>query len=250
MRLRRWCPRGGLPRQRRDTAGRRRPCCPRTCTGPSAAAPPGWGAPRSAAHTHMGGACRRGGARPGGAVVVGPDEPVNIIFLSHHSSTSHQLRSSEQRLYCYADLIFSSFFCSGSARLFCAVAFVVPGPLALLLAPTPGEVGVLILLPFSACPYYAAVVPLHIWLLSLRLVFLPVHRPCMKFYCSILDVLYACGPYHLIYTEPLLAVCFFYVTLLSFISHSVKHNLLCCICSVVKYVLCHFITALLIFFLQ
>ena len=71
VRLRRWCPRGGLPRQRRDTAGRRRPCCPRPCTGPSAAAPPGRGAPRSAAHTHMGGACRGGGARPGGAEVVG-----------------------------------------------------------------------------------------------------------------------------------------------------------------------------------
>ena len=127
------------------------------------------------------------------------------------------------------------------------MAFVVPGPLALLLAPTPGEVGVLILLPFSACPYYAAVVPLHIWLLSLRLVFLPVHRPCMEFYCSILYVLYACGPYHLIYTEPLLAMCFFYVTLLSFISDSVNHILFCCIGSVVKSLLCHFIIAVLIF---
>ena len=69
-----------------------------------------------------------------------------------------------------------------------------------------------------------------------------------KFYCSILDVLYACGPYHLIYTEPLLAVCFFYITLLSFVSNSVNHILLCCFCSVVKSLLCQFVTAVLIFF--
>ena len=63
----------------------------------------------------------------------------------------------------------------------------------------------------------------------------------MKLYCSILDVLYACGPYHLIYTEPLLAVCFFYITFISFVSNSVNHIFLCCICSVVKSLLCHFV---------
>src|SRR6185437_7655662 len=90
---------------------------------------------------------------------------------------------------------------------------------------------------------------IFICLLSLQLFFLPVHRPCMtKFYCSILDVLYACGPYHLIYTEPLLAVCFFYITLLSFVSDSVNHTLLSCFCSVVKSLLCQFVTAVLIFF--
>ena len=110
---------------------------------------------------------------------------------------------------------------------------------------------------FTGCDLNRAIIQLlllsamiFICLLSLRLFSLPVHRPCMKFYCSILDVLYACGPYHLIYTEPLLAVCFFYITLLSFVSDSVNHILLCCFCSVVKSLLCQFVTVVLIFFLQ
>ena len=91
VRLRRWCPRGGLLRQRRRTVARRCPSCPRPCTGPSAAAPPGRGAPSSAARTHLRGACRGSGAIPGAprssaatrlseARRAGPDESFDLSF--------------------------------------------------------------------------------------------------------------------------------------------------------------------------
>ena len=74
--LPRQCPRGGLPRWRRETTGRRRPRGPRTCTGPGAAAPRGRGR-RGRQRTHR---CARGLPRwrrdAGGAEVVDACAPL------------------------------------------------------------------------------------------------------------------------------------------------------------------------------